>query len=90
MTDFDVDDVAAMRKQGDFRDFLRQQIADAKTRRDAEAVTAPPPSPPGYSPGAWPAGTQPPVPSPCSAADWQAHLADIRDRLARDDEQDLT
>lgn len=89
MNDFDADDVAAMRKQGDFRAFLRQQIADGNARRNAKPAT-PAPSPPGYSPGAWPAGTQPPDPAPCSAADWQAHLADIRDHHARDNGQDPT
>jgi hypothetical protein len=62
--DFDVDDVAAMRRENggkDFRLFLRQQIADGKARREKPAPVQQA-KPPGYRPGAWPAGTRPPDP----------------------------
>lgn len=59
MTDIDPDDVKAMRKQGDFKAFMRQQIAAGQARKQpAKAV---PPAPrPGHTPGAWPTGSQPP------------------------------
>ncbi|MFD0384643.1 hypothetical protein ACFQ2B_27690 [Streptomyces stramineus] len=48
--DFDTDDVAAMRRQGDLRAFLRDQIAAGKARRtQAPALT--PPRPTGRRPG---------------------------------------
>lgn len=59
-TELTVEDIAELRKQGDFREFLRMHIA---TNRPAA-----PPAPPtaavrrdsSHRPGAWPAGTRPP------------------------------
>ena len=59
MTDIDPDDVKAMRKQGDFKAFMRQQITNGKAR-NAPAKPAPPPQQPGHTPGAWPTGSRPP------------------------------
>lgn len=59
MTDINPDDVKAMRRQGDFRSFMRQQIADGKARNQP-AKPAPPPLRPGHTPGAWPTGSRPP------------------------------
>lgn len=69
MTDFnpgrdEVEDVAAMKREGDLSQFLRQQIRAGQSRRTTPAVAAPPPPPPGHRPGAWPAGASPPEPRP--------------------------
>ncbi|WP_338683872.1 hypothetical protein QD712_25640 [Streptomyces acidiscabies] len=66
--DFDADDIAAMREQGNFRDFL-DQITGRTTKPAPHAVE---PAAPGYHirrPGAWPCGTAAsgPAPAPCSA-----------------------
>lgn len=59
MTDFDETDIAAMRKEGDLRGFLRDQLRAGQTRKVTPPVVKPP-KPPGYRPGAWPTGTRPP------------------------------
>lgn len=59
MTDIDPEDVKAMRKQGDFRAFLRQQIADGQARK-APAKPMPATPRPGHTPGTWPTGSRPP------------------------------
>lgn len=56
MTDFSLEDIKAMRKDGSLRDALRCQIADGKRRREP-AKPAPAPRPAGHIPGAWPTGT---------------------------------
>lgn len=89
MTDFSDDDVSAMRRQGDLRAFMRQQIADGAARRDAKPkpVTH---RPPGHQPGAWPAGCQPPAPpAPLPPAAWAAALDEYRDWLAVTDRPEL-
>ncbi|MFD8144757.1 hypothetical protein [Streptomyces sp. NPDC059708] len=79
MTDIDPDDVKAMRKQGDFRAFLRQQIAEGQARK-APARPAPAPKPPGHVPGAWPAGSRPPSRIPAAPPGaWAAALERHRD-----------
>jgi hypothetical protein len=63
----DVDDIAAMRTEGDGTDlkaFMRQQIAAGRQRRDDKPKPTAPPKPPGHRPGAWPAGSSPPGPPP--------------------------
>ncbi|MGW6872861.1 hypothetical protein ACWGHA_11060 [Streptomyces xanthophaeus] len=60
MTEFSLEDIKAMRQDGSLRDALRCQIADGKRRRQPAAPT-PAPRPPGHTPGAWPAGSQPPT-----------------------------
>nr|WP_112471628.1 hypothetical protein [Streptomyces sp. ST1020] len=67
---FDADDVAAMRKEGNFRDFL-----DQVTGRTAKPAPRPvEPAAPGYHvrrPGAWPCGTAPTGPAPASCSTCQ-------------------
>lgn len=59
-TELTVEDIAALRKQGDFREFLRLHLA----ANQAPAVPAPAVErEPGHRPGAWPAGTGPPAPT---------------------------
>lgn len=88
MTDVDPEDVKAMRKQGDLSAFLRQQIADGRTRRTrrAPAPPEPPPQPPGRRrPGTWPPGTCPPRPVPMPPADMvAAALTDYRRWIVAD------
>lgn len=82
MTDVDPEDVKAMRRQGDFRAFLRQQVAEGRARKHP-AKPAAVPRPPGHVPGAWPAGSRPP--GPIAAAPpgaWTAALERYRDWLA--------
>lgn len=85
MSDFDSDDVAAMRRENggkDFRQFMRQQIADGKARREHPAPK-PPPRRTGRPPGAWPTDYRPPEqPAPRhSAAEWTAALDEYREWL---------
>lgn len=73
-TALSVEDIAELRKQGDFREFLRLRLgtigpAPAPTTPAAPAAPAPAA---GHRPGAWPAGTSRPTPTaPQSAADWE-------------------
>ncbi|MFD8577344.1 hypothetical protein ACFV1H_18675 [Streptomyces virginiae] len=60
MTEFSLEDIKAMRKDGSLRDALRCQIADGKRRRQPPAPTPAAPRP-GHTPGAWPTGSQPPA-----------------------------
>ncbi|MFJ3812237.1 hypothetical protein ACIPWE_38480 [Streptomyces sp. NPDC090073] len=62
----EIDDIKAMRAEGDgadLRAFMRQQIATGKRRRDSKPKPVAP-KPPGHRPGVWPAGTQSPGPPP--------------------------
>ena len=82
MTDVDPEDVKAMRKQGDFRSFMRQQITEGKARR-TPARPAPPPKPPGHIAGAWPTGSQRPGPiAPKPPGAWNAALERYSDWLS--------
>lgn len=76
------DDVAAMRRQGDFRAFLRTLTAATPQPQPRPAPAAPAEPPPGRDPdrrpGAWPAGTRRPAPNTTALADWQDALADYR------------
>ncbi|MGW4505749.1 hypothetical protein ACWENO_14025 [Streptomyces sp. NPDC004436] len=79
MTDIDRDDVKAMRKQGDFKAFMRQQIAAGRARNAPAKPAAPAPRP-GHTPGAWPTGSRPPAPIPAAPAGaWTAALQRYRD-----------
>lgn len=88
--DFDVDDVAAMRREGDLSSFLRGQLRAAKKRSEKPAST-PPPKPPGYKPGAWPTGTSPPEtpPQQHTDADWEQALDEYREWLQTADHPEL-
>lgn len=83
MTDFDEDDIAAMRREGDLHGFLRDQVRAGRNRR-AVPPAVKPPALPGHRPGAWPAGTRPPDPRPNrhTEADWW-HALDLY-RLGHD------
>jgi hypothetical protein len=71
-----------MRRQGDLRSFLRQQIAEGKARKQP-AKAAPPPPRPGHTPGAWPTGSQRPGPiAPQPPGAWAAALERYSDWLA--------
>ncbi|MGW4050844.1 hypothetical protein ACWENA_08420 [Streptomyces sp. NPDC004779] len=89
--DFDVDDISAMRREGDLSSFLREQLRAGRARRDQPAVPAPR-RPTGRPPGAWPTGTTPkpqePVQYPPGA--WEAALDDYRRWLTTTDHPDRT
>lgn len=76
----EVEDVAAMKREGDLSTFLRQQIRAGNSRRTTPTRAAPPPKPPGHRPGAWPSGTSPPGPQPQrhTQADWDRALSRYR------------
>jgi len=74
-TELTVEDIAALREQGDFREFLRMHLAAG------QAPAAPAPAPatsaverdPGQRPGAWPTGTRPPTPTNVGTPEQWAH-----------------
>lgn len=84
--DFDVDDISAMRREGDLSSFLREQLRAGRARRDQPAVPAPR-RPTGRAPGAWPTGTspQPPPNAQPPAEAWAAALDDYRRWLTTTD-----
>jgi hypothetical protein len=95
VTDFnpgrdEVEDVAAMKREGDLGQFLRQQIRAGRTRRTTPAVASPPPPPPGHRPGAWPSGASPPEPrvQRHSPAAWAVAADEYRDWLTATDHTD--
>jgi hypothetical protein len=87
VTDFDAADVAAMRKEGDLRGFLRDQLRAGRNRK-VQQPEAKPPKPPGYQHGAWPAGARPPDPPPSrhTEADWQLALDRYRSGHGHDND----
>ncbi|TFI30110.1 hypothetical protein [Streptomyces sp. 4R-3d] len=94
MTDFDQDDIAAMRQENggaDLKRFMRDQLRAGLQRRDTPTVAAPPPRPPGHRPGTWPSGTSPPEPRPSAhtPAQWGAALNEYRAALMADDHTQL-
>lgn len=96
MSDFnpgrdEVEDIAAMKREGDLSRFLRDQIRAGNARRTAPAKAVPSPKPPGYKPGAWPTGTSPPEtpPQQHSPADWQRALDEYREWLQTADHPEL-
>lgn len=79
-----VEDIAELRKQGDFREFLRVQFAP---ERIAERRPAPEPETvehdPDHRPGAWPTGTRPPEPGPAIPTEqWEHAVVAYRQWLA--------
>lgn len=60
------EDVAVMRREDPdgWRQYLRLQISNGRSRLDQPAAPAAVPPPPGHRPGAWPSGTSPPGPPP--------------------------
>jgi hypothetical protein len=90
MTDISPEDVRDMRRQGDLRAFLRQQMAEGNARREKPAPAVAP-KPPGHRPGAWPAGTRPPDPPPpippaavaAALAEYRAYLVAAENRGTR-------
>lgn len=86
MTDFDASDIAAMRREGDLRSFMRDQLRAGRTGKAAPPV--PPPKPPGFRPGHWPTGTRPPNPRPTrhTPADWQQELDRYRTGQGHDND----
>lgn len=92
--DFNTEDIAAMRREGDLSSFLREQLRAGRAQRDQPAVPAPR-RPTGRPPGAWPTGVTPAAPPavqyPASA--WTEALDDYRRWLVTTDHperEDLT
>lgn len=83
MTGVTVEDIAAMRADGSFQEFLRHQLAAG--RKVAAAVQAPTPvvREDGRRAGAWPTGTRPPTAlSPQDPAAWEQAVHDYRAWMA--------
>lgn len=79
MTEFSLEDVKAMRKDGSLKAALRCQIADGKRRRQP-AAPAPAPRPLGHTSGAWPTDSRPPSRIPAAPPGaWTAALERHRD-----------
>ncbi len=62
--DLTPDDTSVMRQQGDFREYLRLQMAQGRDRAAASNAKPVVPQQTGHRPGAWPPGTRPPDPGP--------------------------
>lgn len=94
MTDFnpgrdEVENVAAMKREGDLGRFLRDQIRAGNARR-AEPPKTVTPKPPGHRPGAWPSGTSPPGPlKPQPPGAWAEALDEYREWLTATDHPEL-
>jgi hypothetical protein len=59
------EDTAEMRRRpGDWREYLRSEMARGTARRLQPAAKPAPLRPPGRRPGGWPPGTRPPDPPP--------------------------
>lgn len=58
--DFTAEDVAEMRRQGDFREFLRGQMRRPQERREFPEAAPPKERADGRPVGSWPVGTYPP------------------------------
>lgn len=86
----EVEDVAAMKREGDLSAYLRNQIRAGRDRRSKPAP-APAPRPPGYRPGAWPTGASPPDPQPPDAwtPEWTQALDEYRQWLSTADHPEL-
>lgn len=81
--DLTPEDTAEMRRSpGDFREYLRSEMARGAARRGKPATKPRPQPPPGRRPGQWPPGTRPPDPSPpIHPAEVQRALAEHRQWL---------
>ena len=77
--DFSIEDIAAMRREGDLSSFLRDQLRAGRARRDQPAVPAPR-RPTGRPPGAWPTGLTPAasLAAQYPASAWTEALDDYR------------
>jgi hypothetical protein len=62
--DLTSEDTTAMRRQGDWREYLRSEMDRGSARRLAPATKPALPPPPGRRPGRWPPATRPPDPPP--------------------------
>ncbi|MFG3170614.1 hypothetical protein [Streptomyces sp. NPDC048200] len=84
MTDFEQDDITAMRSEGDLRSFMRDLINTGRQRRTTKPEPVPELKPPGHIPGAWPPGTH----SPGPPAEWSQpkHLWDAAIQHYRNEE----
>lgn len=82
--DLTPEDTAAMRKTpGDFREYLRSEMARGAARREKPRAAGRAPAPPGRRPGGWPPGTRPPDPPPEIPAAEVAHaVQEHRDWVA--------
>lgn len=79
MSDFDQDDIAAMRRERDLPQFLRGLVAEGVARKNPSATRSAPHIA-GRRPGTWPPGISPPGPPPdMPGADWNAALDEHRD-----------
>lgn len=88
MTAVERDDIREMRRQGDLGRFLRDQIAEGRSRRDKPPAVAPP-RPPGYQAGAQPPGMRSPDPPPTEwSAEWDAALDDYRKHIVATEHRD--
>lgn len=63
MNDLTPEDIAALRKEGDFGAYLRMRFATTEATTEIPASPAPPAAigsahGPGHKPGAWPSGTR--------------------------------
>lgn len=81
--DLTPEDTAAMRATpGDWREYLRLEIARGRARRDCKPPVRAPAQPPGHRPGAWPPGIRAPEPSPpVDPAETARAVAEYRDWL---------
>lgn len=88
MSDVERDDIREMRAQGDLGRFLRDQIAEGRSRREKPPVVAPA-KPPGYRAGVWPTGTRPPDPPPSQPPGaWTAALVAYREYVVATEHRD--
>jgi hypothetical protein len=65
MPELSLEDIAALRKQGDFAEYLRSLVGGPPPPEPAKAKPEPISFGPGHRPGAWPAGTRPAGPNTC-------------------------
>ncbi|MFE9250934.1 hypothetical protein [Streptomyces sp. NPDC007088] len=59
MEDFQAEDIAAMRQEGDLPAFMRLQIRPVRTTVQVVALWQRFPAPAGHTPGAWPSAIPP-------------------------------
>jgi hypothetical protein len=83
MTTATAEDIAEMRRDGSFQEFLRHQLAAGRKAPAAVQAPAPVVREPGHRPGAWPTGTRPPTAVVAgSPEEWQQAVHDYRAWLA--------
>ncbi|MFB6977735.1 hypothetical protein [Streptomyces scopuliridis] len=75
----EVEDVAAMRREGDLKRYLRDQLRAGRARRNTPSAPSSAPLPPGHRPGTWPTGISPPDPiRPETPGAWAAAVTRYR------------